>query len=297
MTTNLAQSDAFFKMPEVSFARRVRQWCGRYKIGAISAIFLIALAVAAIFASFVAPHKPDEFVDGAVLASPSWDLWLGGDELGRDVLSRLIWGGRTSLRVGATAVVLASVVGTTIGLVSGMRGGFVDTTVQRFVEIAMAFPPLLLALLLVAVADPGITTIIVAIAVPSTPQFVRVVRASVITTKNTAYVDAARSVGAGPLRIALQHILPNIFAPILVLMSVMAGSALIAEASLSYLGLSIPPPTPTWGGMLSGASRQYFTSAPWMAIAPGILITLVVLSLNMLGDALRDSMDPRLRNR
>ncbi len=272
-------------------------WCRRYKVAAVAAGFLILLILAAIFAPIVSPYGPTEFVDGGVLRSPNSSQLLGGDELGRDILTRLIYGGRISLRISASAVIAATVVGTMVGILSGMRGGIVDSGIQRIIDIMMVFPPLLLALLLVALSDPGITSITVAIAVPYVPVMVRVVRANVIAVKQYAYVEAARSIGASSLRLSLQHILPNVLAPVLVLASVMAGTALIAEASLSFLGLSVPPPEPTWGGMLSGASRQYFTRAPWMAIAPGVLITLVVLSLNMFGDSLRDSLDPRLRNR
>ncbi len=273
------------------------RWCRRYKVAAVAAGFLIFLALAAIFAPLVSPYEPEEFVSGGVLRSPNSSQLLGGDELGRDILTRLIYGGRISLRISAVAVIAATIVGTMVGVFSGTRGGVIDVIIQRVIDTMMVFPPLLLALLLVALSDPGISSITIAIAVPYVPVMVRLVRSNVISVKETAYVEAARSIGASYFRISLQHILPNVLAPVLVLASVMAGNALIAEASLSFLGLSIPPPEPTWGGMLSGASRQYFTQAPWMAIAPGVLITLVVMSLNMFGDSLRDSLDPRLRNR
>ncbi len=279
------------------FLGRLLNWCRRYKVAAAAGTFLLMLSLAAIFAPIVAPYSPTEFISGAVLKSPNNSQLLGGDELGRDVLSRLIYGGRISLRISASAVLVATVVGTMFGILSGMANGIVDIVTQRIVDMMMVFPSLLLALLLVAVLEPSIGTITIAISVPYMPIMVRVVRSSVILVKEYMYVEAARSIGASPVRLALQHILPNVLAPVFVLATIMAGTALIAEASLGFLGLSVPPPQPTWGSMLSGASRQYFTSAPWMAIAPGVLITLVVLSLNMVGDALRDSLDPRLRNR
>lgn len=268
----------------------------RYKVAAVSGWFLLAVVVLALLAPVTAPYDPGEFA-GDVLNSPSAQHVVGTDELGRDVLSRLIWGARTSLGIGVGAVGIATVVGTIIGLASGLSGGMVDGVVQRIVETIMVFPPLLLALLLVSVTEPSVWIIMIAIVVPSVPQFARVMRGGVLSVKQQPYIEAARAIGASPTRLAFRHVLPNIMAPLLVLATVSVGRAIITEATLAFLGLSVPPPAPTWGGMLSGASRQYFTEAPWLALAPGIVLSLVVLSFNMFGDALRDTFDPKMRGR
>ncbi|MEZ4493540.1 MAG: ABC transporter permease [Dehalococcoidia bacterium] len=222
---------------------------------------------------------------------------MGTDSIGRDVFSRIIWGARLSVLIGFGSVLVGTTVGTAIGLVSGYAGGLADTLIQRFVDALMTFPGLILALVLVTVWGQGVPQLVLAIAILIIPGATRIVRGATLAEKNNQYIDAARVLGASHHRILFRHILPNVSAPIIVIVSVMVGVAILIEAALSFLGLGVPPPTSSWGQMLSIEGRTYMLQQPWLAIWPGLAISLVVLGLNLVGDALRDLLDPKLRLR
>jgi len=270
-------------------------FCRQKPLGAIGGFLIVGLVLTAIFADIVSPYDPLLISRPDQLAAPSARYWLGADHLGRDLLSRIIHGSRTSLYVGILAILLGTLSGTSLGVVSAYFGGKVDLLVQRVMDSMMAFPMLILAMAVVAMLGPSLNNIILTLAIVLTPGNSRVVRGAVLSVKENPYIDAARALGARDLRIILRHILPNVMAPIIVLVSIQLGGAILVEASLSFLGLGPPPPTPTWGGMLSGTGRQFMESAPWMAIFPGLAISLAVLGFNLLGDALRDVLDPRMR--
>jgi peptide/nickel transport system permease protein len=269
-------------------------------LGAISAAILGLLLAVALLAPELAPYDPyklnlDERGLPIRMQPPSWTFPLGTDPLGRDVLSRLVYGARVSLAVGFASVLLGTLAGTAIGLASGYAEGAVDSVLQRGVDTVMAVPGIVLALAVVSVLGQSLTNVILVIALVIAPGASRVVRGAVLVVKQNAFVDAAHAAGATPRRVILRHILPNVFAPILVIATVWLGNAIVIESALSFLGLGTPPPIPTWGGMLSGEGRRNLETAPYLAIFPGLAISIVVLAFNMFGDALRDLLDPRLR--
>jgi peptide/nickel transport system permease protein len=269
----------------------------RNPLGAGAAVIIIILVVTAVFAPLVATHDP-LFPDAINrLAAPSGGHLFGTDDIGRDVFSRVVYGGRISLQVGILTVLMGTMVGSAIGLMSGYFSGWADIIVQRLLDSVQAIPGLLLALVVAAVIGAGTLNTIFPIAVILIPINARVVRSAVLSVREHQYIEAARVLGAADRRIMLRHVLPNVVAPILILSSIYIGNAIVVEASLSFLGLGTPPPTPSWGSMLSGQGRTYMEQAPWLAIFPGLAITLTVLSFNLLGDALRDTFDPRLRGR
>ena len=254
----------------------------------------------AVSAPLIAPFDPYELnltEQGLPIRqqAPNGEFLFGTDALGRDVLSRIIYGARVSLMVGFMSVALGTGVGTAIGLASGYWGGKVDEVLQRIVDTFMAFPGIVLALAVIAVLGQSLMNIILVIAIVIAPGTSRVIRGAVLAIKENVYIDAARSIGASDLRIVIRHVLPNVFAPVIIIATVWVGNAIVIEAALSFLGLGTPPPTPTWGGMLAGEGQRNLENAPWLAIFPGLAISIVVLSFNMLGDALRDVLDPRLR--
>jgi peptide/nickel transport system permease protein len=274
----------------------------RKPLGAAAAGVLCALLAIAILAPVLAPYDPytlnlNERGLPVRMQPPSAEFFFGTDPLGRDVFSRIIYGSRVSLMVGFAAVALGTFFGTLIGLTSGFWEGKVDQTLQRAVDTCMAVPGIVLALAVVSVLGQSLTNIILVIALVIAPGTSRVVRGTVLSVKQNTYIDAAYAAGASSWRLVLRHILPNVFAPILIIASVWLGNAIVIEAALSFLGLGTPPPTPTWGGMLSGEGRRNLETAPYLAIFPGLAISIVVLAFNMLGDALRDLLDPRLRSR
>ena len=280
----------------------VARFARRKPLGAVSAVIVCGLVAVAVLAPVLAPRDPYAFnLDDRGLPvrmqAPSATFWLGTDPLGRDVLSRIVYGARVSLIVGFASVLLGTLVGTTLGLVSGYWEGGLDHVIQRGVDTAMAIPGIVIALAVMAVLGQSLTNIILVIALVIAPGASRVVRGTVLAIKQQTFIDAAHASGASPARIVLRHVLPNVFAPILVIATVWLGNAIVIEAALSFLGLGTPPPTPTWGGMLSGEGRRNLETAPYLAIFPGLAISIVVLAFNMLGDALRDLLDPRLRNR
>lgn len=269
----------------------------RNPLGAIALVLIVVLVVTAVFAPLVATHDP-LFPDAINrLAGPSGAHYFGTDDIGRDVFSRVVYGGRVSLQVGILTVLLGTLVGSAIGLISGYFSGWADIVVQRLLDSIQSIPGLLLALVVASVIGAGTTNTIFPIAVILIPINARVVRSAVLSVREHQYIEAARVLGGSNRRIMLRHVLPNVMAPILILGSIYIGNAIIVEASLSFLGLGTPPPTPSWGGMLSGQGRTYMEQAPWLAIFPGLAITLTVLSFNLLGDALRDAWDPKLRGR
>ncbi len=274
----------------------------RKPLGAVSAAIVCGLIAVALFAPVLAPRDPQAFnLDERGLPvrmqAPSATFLLGTDPLGRDVLSRIVYGARVSLIVGFASVMIGTLLGTALGLVSGYWEGRLDQVIQRGVDTAMAIPGIVLALAVMSVLGQSLTNIILVIGLVIAPGASRVVRGTVLAVKQQTFIDAAHASGASPGRIVLRHVLPNVFAPILVIGTVWLGNAIVIEAALSFLGLGTPPPTPTWGGMLSGEGRRNLETAPYLAIFPGLAISIVVLAFNMLGDALRDLLDPRLRNR
>ena len=274
----------------------------RKPLGAISAVILCGLIATAVLAPLIAPYDPYRFNLNERglpirLHPPDARFFFGTDTHGRDVLSRIIYGARVSLIVGFLSVAIGTLAGTLIGLVSGYWEGSIDQAMQRLVDTLMAFPGIVLALAILSVFGQSLPNIILVIGLVIAPGASRVVRGTVLSVKHNAYVDAARAAGASSWRIMLWHILPNVFAPILIIASVWLGNAIVIEAALSFLGLGTPPPTPTWGGMLSGEGRRSLETAPYLAIFPGLAISIVVLAFNMFGDAVRDLLDPRLRTR
>ena len=274
----------------------------RKPLGAVSAAVVCALVAVALLAPVLAPRDPYMFnLDDRGLPirmqAPSATFLLGTDPLGRDVLSRIVYGARVSLIVGFASVLIGTLLGTALGLVSGYWEGSLDQVIQRGVDTAMAIPGIVLALAVMSVLGQSLTNIILVIGLVIAPGASRVVRGTVLAIKHQTFIDAAHASGASASRIVFRHVLPNVFAPILVIATVWLGNAIVIEAALSFLGLGTPPPTPTWGGMLSGEGRRNLETAPYLAIFPGLAISIVVLAFNMLGDALRDLLDPRLRTR
>ena len=255
---------------------------------------MVALVLAALGADLLATHNPVR-TSTHVLAAPGAEFWLGSDNLGRDLYSRVVHGSRISLAVGVASTLLGGVLGGLLGLLSGYIGGRTDLLLQRVMDVMQALPILVLALVLAAALGPSLTNTIVAISVVIAPRAARVVRASVLSIREFVYVESARALGVGHLRVAFRHILPNTFGPFIVLITAQLGGAILVEAALSFLGLGVPEPYPSWGRMLSIAAAEYAQKAPWLVIYPGLAISLAVFGTNLLGDALRDSLDPRLR--
>lgn len=275
---------------------RVVRTARRKPLGVVAAFVLLVLVLAAVFADTVAIHNPIA-TSRDVLRPPSAEHFFGTDNLGRDVWSRIIYGSRVSLYVGVLAVVFGTLAGALIGLVSGYFEGKFDLLVQRVMDAFLAFPSLILAMALVAVLGPSTENGMLAIAVTILPGDARVVRGTVLSVKQNMYVEAARALGASNTRILFRHILPNVLAPVLILVSVWLGNAILIESSLSFLGLGTQPPEPSWGTMLSGNGRRYLEQGPWLAIFPGLAISVTVFAMNLLGDTIRDLMDPKLRGR
>ncbi len=281
--------------PRTGFWKVAARTARRKYLGTLSLVLISAFIAVALAAPLVAPYDPLAVNTEVALQRPGGAHPLGTDELGRDLLSRLIYGARVSLTVALGAVFLSSLAGVALGLTSAYFMGKYDLLVQRVIDALQSFPSLVLALVMVATLGSSLTNVILAIAITTMATKARIVRGAALTIKQNQYVEAAKAMGGGGFRIMTQHLLPNIWAPIIVFFSLALGAAIIRESSLSFLGLGPPPPNPTWGAMLSGSARNYMSSAPWMALAPGIAITLVVLAFNLLGDALRDLLDPRLR--
>ena len=283
-----------------TFVRPVKTlwfFCRRKPLGAVGAAIILVLVLMGVFGPLVAPYDPDEIGVAKKYAMPSWHgTLLGADQFGRDVFSRMLHGARISLMVGVVASTAGTLVGAILGLMSGYWGGRTDAIMQRFIDILMSFPLIILALTLLTALQRSLATVIVAIGVPFIPYGARVVRASAMVIKEIQFVEAARAIGCSDLRIIARHIAPSCVSLYLVLTTGFIGVAIITESALGFLGLSIPPPTPTLGGMLSEA-LALLMFAPHVAVAPGVFITLAVFAFNVLGDSLRDVLDPRLRGR
>ncbi|MGY2897000.1 ABC transporter permease [Deinococcus sp. UYEF24] len=262
------------------------------RLGVIGLFVVVALTIVALLAPYIAPFDPAKQNFSALLQPANSAHWLGTDELGRDTLTRVMYGARISLSAGLVSVALALLIGTLLGLVSGFVGGWLDELIGRFIDALLAFPFLILAITLAAILGPSLQNTMLAIAIVTVPAFARVTRAQVLAQRELDYVQAAGALGAGSWRTLLRHILPNISGALIVQTSLAIAEAVLAESTLSFLGLGVQPPTPSWGSMLNTA-RGYLQTAPWLALAPGVIIFVTVLAFNLLGDGLRDALDPR----
>jgi peptide/nickel transport system permease protein len=275
------------------FRRFLKVFLGR-PVVIIGMVIVLALFIMAVFPNFLAPYSPTQMDLKSVLAQPSHEHWLGTDSLGRDLLSRIIWGARTACAVGFGALLLSSITGMILGLVAGYFGGLAYTMIMRIVDALMAFPALLLVLIIAALLGGGMVMVIFALGFGMMTGYARVMCGQAITIKENDYVMAARSLGSSSSRVMFRHILPNAFPPIIIMMTIMIGSTILAEAGLSYLGVGIKEPTVAWGSMVNDGYKYLLTN-PMLSLAPGIAIILVVFGFNMVGDGLRDALDPRLR--
>jgi peptide/nickel transport system permease protein len=280
---------------EQSVPRRLLEFARRKPLGAAGAIIVALLVFVALTAPWLAPYPYDVGEASQRLQGPTLAHPFGTDANGRDMLSRIIWGARISVTVGFGAVLISTILATTIGVVSGYFGGVFDLSFQRLIDVWISFPALVLLVSLVAVLGPGLWSITIILGILVTPGSSRVIRGAVLGMRHQAYLETASCLGAGNSRIILRHVLPNVFVPILILATVRLGTAILAEATISFLGYGVPPPYPAWGAMLSGTGRAYMLQSPWMSIWPGLAICLAVFGFNVLGDALRDVLDPRLR--
>jgi peptide/nickel transport system permease protein len=272
-----------------------RKFCRQYPLGAIGAVITLAFLLAAVFAELITTVDPYTTNAATSLAAPGGTHVLGADMMGRDVYSRIIYGARISLMVGIGSTVLGCLLGVIVGLASGYLLGWFDLITQRVIDIMQALPLLVMALVMAASLGPSLENTIIAISIPLVPNVARVIRSNTLALREMPFVEAARSAGMSELRIAVRHVLPNTLAPLIVLATAQLGSAILTEASLSFLGLGIPEPHASWGRMLSESAAEYVRTAPWLVIFPGIAISLVVFGTNLLGDAVRDMLDPRQR--
>jgi peptide/nickel transport system permease protein len=278
-------------------AQAVLEFCRDRPLGAVGALIVLVNLVVAAGAPVLAPYDPLATDYGAMLTGPSRAHWLGTDAFGRDVLSRIVYGSRTAMLVGFSCAFLGATLGAVLGVTSAYFGGRTDLLLQRFMDIFLAFPLIILALAVVSILGPGLTNLILAIMIPMVPRAALVTRSSALAIREMPYVDAARAAGYRHRRIILRHMLPNVMASYLIMLTAYLGQAILLEASLSFLGLGVAEPTPAWGLMLRGAAVQFAETAPWMAIFPGLAISLAVFAFNLFGDSLRDALDPRLRSR
>ena len=262
-------------------------------LGAIGAAIVVGLLVMALGADWIAPYQYDESI--ARMKAPSRQFWLGTDNLGRDIWSRVVYGARISVTVGFATVALATLMAAAVGISSAYLGGAYDIVVQRIVDAWQSFPGLVIILSLMAVLGPGLLNLIVALSILGAAGASRVIRGAALSVMQHPYIEAARAMGAGHLRIVLRYIVPNVMATVIVLATIGLGSVILVESALSFLGFGVPPPYPSWGGMVAGSGRTFMYHAPWMVLCPGAAISLAVFGFNMLGDALRDLLDPRLR--
>ena len=272
-------------------------FCKRKPLGAVGAVLLFAFVGVAVLAPALATHDPDLNNYRARVKPPSAEHWFGTDGFGRDIYSRVIYGARLSMYVGVLATLFGTTLGALAGLLSGFLGGRIDQCIQRCADVLFTLPGLILAMAIVTMLGPSMFNVIIAIAIPRLPNTNRVIRSAVLSAKESLYVEASRAIGCRPWRIMLRHLLPNVTAPYIVVATAGLGGAILVEASLSFLGLGVPPRAPSWGRMLSVEGMRYFETAPWMAIFPGIFISAAVFGANLFGDALRDALDPKLRGR
>ena len=277
----------------------VLQFLAVQPLGSIGLLVIVAMCLAATFAPWVVPHDPFELNYVSILAAPSWDHPFGTDNFGRDVFSRVVYAARTALAIGFLSSLIGSTIGALIGVVSAYFGGWIDTLIQRLMDVLMSFPIIVLALAVVAVLGRNIVlgidvNLIIAIGIPMIPKVARVVRSSALAIRELPYIDAARACGYSHGRIVLRHIVPNVAAPYLIMLTAFVAQAILLEASLSFLGLGVTEPIPSWGLMLSGSAADFYLEAPWMIIFPGLAISLAVFAFNLFGDSLRDWLDPKI---
>lgn len=275
---------------------KLRNHALAHPLGAVGAAIMLVFVFAAAFADFITFYDPITTNSAAALLPPGPGHVLGADAMGRDIYSRIIFGARISLAVGVGSTLLGSVIGVAMGLASGYLGGWVDLVIQRIVDVLQAVPLLVLALVMAAALGPALDNTILAIAIPLIPYTARVIRSNTLALREQPFVEAARAVGMSEFRIAVRHVLPNTLAPLIVIATAQLGAAILTEASLSFLGLGVPEPHPSWGRMLSESAAEYVRVAPWLVIFPGVAISLAVFGTNLFGDALRDILDPRLRD-
>ena len=268
----------------------------KYPLGAAGALVVVVMIFLAVFANFLSPYDPESNDFEYMLTPPGLQYWLGTDQFGRDILTRIIFGARTALFVGFSCAIIGATVGLVFGVTSAYFGGRFDLIFQRIMDIFMAFPLIIMALAVVSIFGTGTQNVIIAITIPFIPRCARVVRSSALAIREIPYVDAARALGFTHARIILRHMTPNVMAPYLIMLTAFVGQAILLEASLSYLGLGVQEPTPAWGLMLQGGAEEYAESAPWVAVYPGIAISLAVFGFNLFGDSLRDALDPKLRS-
>jgi peptide/nickel transport system permease protein len=281
--------------PRLTLGEEVVKFIRTKPLGAAGAAVILAMMFVAAFAGTLARYDPYQGDYALQFARPSAEHWLGTDEFGRDLLTRIMYGARIALFVGFTASFAGCTLGALLGVLSAYWGGTVDLLLERLMDILLAFPQLILALAIASILGPAVQNVVVAITIPIVPRVARVVRATALSVKEHQYVEAVQALGAQRRRVVFRHIVPNIMTPYLIMLTAQLGSAILAEAALSYLGLGTADPTPSWGLMLSGSAPLYAEKAPWMAVFPGVAISLGVFGFNLFGDSLRDALDPKLR--
>lgn len=300
MSTNysLVQAPASIPVaPRLTFGEEMVKFIRTKPLGAGGALIILVMIFVALFAQALAPYDPYRGDYALQFGRPSAEHWLGTDEFGRDVLSRIMYGARIALFVGFAASFTGCTLGALLGVVGAYCGGEVDLVLERLMEILLAFPQLVLALAIASILGPAVQNVVVAVGIPIVPRAARVVRATTLSVKENHYVEAARALGASWHRVVLQHIVPNVTAPYIIMLTAQLSGAILAEAALSYLGLGTAEPTPSWGLMLSGSAPSYAEKAPWIALFPGIAISMAVFGFNLFGDSLRDALDPKLRRK
>jgi peptide/nickel transport system permease protein len=281
--------------PRASWLATFWQFCVRNPLGAAGGFVVIVMIAMAAFADIATVYDPTRNNFGAMLEPPGAEYWLGTDQFGRDLYTRIVYGARTALLVGFVSSLVGATIGLILGVSSAYFGGRFDLVFQRVMDVLMAFPLIILALAVVSIFGTGTFNVILAITIPFIPRCARVVRSSALAVRETPYIDAARACGFSHTRIVLRHMVPNVMAPYLIMITAFVGQAILIEASLSFLGLGVQEPVPAWGLMLRGGAQEYAESAPWVAVFPGIAISLAVFGFNLFGDALRDWLDPKMK--
>jgi peptide/nickel transport system permease protein len=281
--------------PRLTFGEQVVKFLRTKPLGAAGALVVLAMLFVAVFAEALARYDPYQGDYALQFARPSAEHWFGTDEFGRDLLTRIMYGARIALFVGFTASFAGCTLGALLGVVSAYCGGTLDLLLERLMDILLAFPQLILALAIASILGPAVQNVVVAIAIPIVPRVARVVRATALSVKEHQYVEAVQALGAPRRRVVFRHIVPNVMTPYIIMLTAQLGGAILAEAALSYLGLGAADPTPSWGLMLSGSAPLYAEKAPWIAVFPGVAISLGVFGFNLFGDSLRDALDPKLR--
>ena len=294
----LTHAEATVTMTPRATTREVLVKFARTKpLGTVGALIILGMLAVALFAHVLAPYGPYQTDYAAQFTRPSAEHWFGTDEFGRDVLSRIMYGSRIALFVGFTASFLGCTLGGLLGVTSAFVGGKVDLLLERLMDILLAFPLLILALAIASILGPAVQNVVIAVAIPIVPRAARIARATALSVKENVYVEAVQALGARSRRIVMRHIVPNVMAPYIIILTAQLGTAILTEAALSYLGLGAAQPTPSWGLMLSGSALSYAEKAPWIPIFPGIAISLAVFGFNLFGDSLRDALDPKLRRK